>query len=166
MGTWASLIELLFEPNQLHLRLLELPLIPPQNPVEQWNQFILPILAPLTSSATTLMASCLQFLFSSLLSPGYLKTLISLRYYHLKLTPQSPTLLIPIALMDFKISLLAAFLETHKNHCSKTFLSITYDHRHHHLRWFLLKLSLEEEYSKLFLKNTLLQMDLFITQKT
>lgn len=91
---------------------------------------------------------CLQFLFSSLLSPGYLKTLISLRYYHLKLTPQSPTLLIPIALMDFKISSLAAFLGTHKNHCSKKFLSITYAHRHHHLRWFLLKLSLEEEYLK------------------
>lgn len=121
MGTWASLIELLFEPNQFLLRLLELPLIPPQNLVEQWNQFILPILASLTSSATALMASCLQFLFSSLLSPGYLKTLISLRYYHPKLTPQSPTLLIPIALMDFKISSLAAFLETHKTTVQRRF---------------------------------------------
>lgn len=102
MGTWASLIELLFEPKQLLLRLLEMPLIPPQNLVEQWSQFIMPILTSLTSSATTLMASCLQFLFSSLLAPGYLKILISLRYYHLKLTPQSPTLLVPIALMKLK----------------------------------------------------------------
>lgn len=74
---------------------------------------------------------CLQFLFSSLLSPGYLKTLVSLRYYQLKLTPQSPTLFIPIALLDFKISSLAAVLGTHKSNCSKS----TVERYLSHPRW-------------------------------